>query len=185
MAASSTMKLAIGTEMPGFALRDVVSGEIRKADDFSDAKALLVVFLCRHCPYVVHVRPELKRIAEEFEGEGLKVVGISSNDPVSYPDDAPERLAEMVGEWGVRFPILFDETQEVARAYDAACTPDFFLFDGRRRLYYRGRMDDSTPGNGRPVTGADLRAAIRAVLAGEAPPAEQHPSVGCSIKWRK
>jgi thiol-disulfide isomerase/thioredoxin len=145
---------------------------------------LLVVFLCRHCPYVVHVRDVLNSIASEYQSKGISTIGISANDPVKYPDDDPARLAEMVEEHDICFPVLFDETQDVAKAFQAACTPDFFLFDGDQKLYYRGRMDASTPGNGRPCTGSDLRSAIEALLSGNPSIADQFPSTGCSIKWR-
>lgn len=184
MAIASSMSLPLGTAIPDFSLPDVSTGAVCQPSDFRSAKVLLVVFLCRHCPYVVHVRPALQRIAEDFQAVGLSVVGISSNDPVKYPDDAPDKLADMVREVGFTFPVLFDESQEVARSFTATCTPDFFLFDEEQKLQYRGRLDDSTPGNGKPVTGADLRSAIQAILSGNAPAAEQLPSMGCSIKWR-
>jgi peroxiredoxin len=184
MATESHMRLPIGTPVPSFHLPDVTTGGILHPGDFSSAKGLLVVFLCCHCPYVIHVRAVLNTLASEFQNSGLATVGISSNDPVSYPDDAPPRLAEMIAQHKLCFPVLFDETQEVARAFDAACTPDFFLFDQEQKLFYRGRMDDSTPGNGRRCTGKDLREAIVAVLAGESPPGNQQPAMGCSIKWR-
>jgi peroxiredoxin len=184
MAVESLMRLAIGTPISTFSLPDVTTGGILGPADFSSAKGLLVTFLCRHCPYVVHVRETLNKLSREFQSQGLASAGISSNDPVNYPDDAPVRLAEMVREHDLCFPILFDETQEVARAFAAACTPDFFLFDGEQKLFYRGRMDDSTPGNGRACTGAELRAAIEALLAGKEAPGDQKPSMGCSIKWK-
>lgn len=184
MAVESHMRLGIGTPIPSFHLPDVTTGGLLQPSDFSSAKGLLVVFLCRHCPYVVHVRDTLNALAAEYQKSSLATIGISSNDPVTYPDDSPSRLAEMVVEHKICFPILFDETQEVARAFHAACTPDFFLFDREQKLFYRGRMDDSTPGNSRPCTGADLRAAIQALLEEQPSPATQHPSMGCSIKWR-
>jgi peroxiredoxin len=183
MAATSTM-LPLGTEAPDFSLADVVSGRTVTRRDFDDAMALLVMFICRHCPYVAHVRPELAAVAREHVGTGLGIVAISANDPATYPEDAPEGLSAEAVEAGYTFPYLFDETQEVAKAYTAACTPDFFLFDRDRRLVYRGQFDASRPGNGVPVTGEDLRAAIDAVLEERPVPPEQHPSVGCSIKWR-
>jgi peroxiredoxin len=159
------MMLPIGTPAPAFALRDVVSEEVYSLDSFKGEKALLVMFICRHCPYVVHVQDELARIGEMYQDSGLGIVAISSNDPGQYPDDAPERLKEMAQRLHFVFPFCFDETQEV-RGPTAACTPDFYLFDAQRRLVYRGRLDDSRPGNGKPVTGRDPRAAIDAVLAG-------------------
>jgi peroxiredoxin len=183
MAVESQM-LPLGTEAPDFALTDVVSGDTVKLADAGDADALLVMFICRHCPYVRHVRQGIAALGRDYEASGLAIVAISANDPGEYPEDAPESLAEEAREAGYRFPYLFDETQEVAKAYHAACTPDFFLFDGGRRLFYRGQLDDSRPGHGIPVTGSDLRAAIDAALAGRAAPIDQRPSVGCSIKWR-
>lgn len=183
MAVASHM-LPIGTPAPTFALRDVVSGEVYSLDSFKGKKALLVMFICRHCPYVVHVQDELARIGETYRDSGLGIVAISANDPVQYPDDAPEHLKEMAERLRFAFVFCFDETQEVAKAYKAACTPDFYLFDGQRRLVYRGQLDDSRPGSGRPVTGRDLRAAIDAVLAGQPVNTNQKPSIGCSIKWK-
>jgi peroxiredoxin len=183
MAATSTM-LALGTEAPAFSLADVVSGRTVTLDDFEDRSALLVMFICRHCPYVTHVRPALAELGREHASSGLGIVAISANDPAAYPEDAPESLAAEAVEAGYVFPYLFDETQEVAKAYTAACTPDFFLFDRDRRLVYRGQLDGSRPGNGIAVTGEDLRAAIDAVLGGHPVPEDQRPSVGCSIKWR-
>lgn len=171
-----------GTAAPDFSLPDVVSGRTVTRAEFA-GRPLLVIFLCAHCPYVVHVRGALRELAAEFPG--VAFAGISSNDVVKYPADSPENLRAFAQESGLTFPLLYDESQEVARAYTAACTPDFFLFDAAHRLAYRGRLDDSTPGNGRPVTGADLRGALRAVLAGQPVPAGEHPSLGCSIKWRE
>jgi peroxiredoxin len=178
----STMS-ELGTEAPDFALPDT-DGRIVQRDDFRDASGLLVMFICNHCPYVKHVRDELARFGRDYAERGLAVVAVSSNDPVQYPDDSPEAMKREKAEAGYRFPYLFDETQEVARAYDAACTPDFFLYDADRRLVYRGQLDDSRPGNGVPVTGKDLRAAADAVLAGRNPAPDQRPSMGCNIKWR-
>ena len=183
MAATSTM-LPLGTQAPDFSLADVVSGRTVTLHDFGDAEALLVMFICRHCPYVAHVRPAIASLAREHVGTGLGIVAISANDPVAYPEDAPENLAAEAVEAGYPFPYLFDETQDTAKAYTAACTPDFFLFDHDRTLVYRGQFDPSRPGNGVPVTGEDLRTAIDAVLDGRPVPQEQRPSVGCSIKWR-
>lgn len=184
MAVPSTM-LALGSEAPDFALPDVTTGEIVRRDDFRGADALLVMFICRHCPYVTHVRPALAQLGRDHLDSDLAIVAISANDPVAYPDDAPAHLAEEAREAGYTFPYLFDETQRVAKAFTAACTPDFFLFDARHRLVYRGQFDASRPGNGIPVTGEDLRAAIDAVLSGRPANDDQRPSVGCSIKWRK
>jgi peroxiredoxin len=183
MAVTSTM-LPLATEAPEFSIADVVSGRTVTLDDFADRSALLVMFICRHCPYVRHVRSELARLGRDFADSELAIVAISSNDPTEYPEDAPESLAEEAREAGYAFPYLFDETQEVAKAYTAACTPDFFLFDADRALVYRGQLGDSRPSNGLPVTGKDLRAAIEAVLSGEPVSDDQRASIGCSIKWR-
>ncbi len=183
MAVPSTM-LALGTEAPDFELPDVVTGRTVSIRDFDAKRALLVMFICRHCPYVKHVRAELARLGRDFAESELAIVAISANDPDEYPEDAPEGLAEDAREAGYAFPYLFDETQEVAKAYTAACTPDLFLFDADRALVYRGQLDDSRPSNGLPVTGADLRAAIDAVLSGGPVSQDQRASIGCGIKWR-
>jgi len=180
----STMLLSLGTQAPDFDLPDVVSGGRVTLDSFAGRRALLVMFICRHCPYVVYVKEELARIGRDYAGESLGIVAISSNDVDNYPDDAPPRLKAMAQELGFNFPYCYDETQEVARAYTAACTPDFFLFDQDRKLVYRGQLDDSRPGNQKPVTGRDLRAAIDVVLAGQPVDSVQRPSAGCNIKWK-
>jgi peroxiredoxin len=184
MAMESVM-LSLGTPAPKFSLRDVVSGQSYSLNSFTDNTALLVMFMCRHCPYVVHVEQEIAKIGRDYAGTGLGIIGISSNDPVQYPDDAPPRLKEMAERLGFTFPFCFDETQDIAKAYRAACTPDFYLFDRERRLAYRGQLDDSRPGSNKPVTGRDLRAAINAVLAGKPVDSNQRASVGCSIKWKR
>ena len=183
MAVESVM-LSLGTSAPSFALRDVVTGQVYQLDSFAGSSALLVMFLCRHCPYVQHIEQEVAKLGRDYAESGLGIIGISSNDPASYPDDAPDRLKEMAQRLAFRFPLCFDETQEVAKAYRAACTPDFYLFDGRRCLAYRGQLDDSRPGSRKPVTGLDLRGAINAVLAGKPVQGNQKPSIGCSIKWK-
>jgi peroxiredoxin len=183
MAVISTM-LPLGTEAPAFSLPDVVSGRTVTIRDFDDRIGLLVMFICRHCPYVAHVRPALAALAREHIDSGLGIVAISANDPDAYPEDAPGSLAAEAVEAGYTFPYLFDETQEVAKAYTAVCTPDFFLFDRERRLAYRGQFDSSRPRNDVPVTGEDLRAAIDAILEGREVSDDQRPSVGCGIKWR-
>ncbi len=183
MAVPSTMT-ALGSEAPPFALPDVTTGRTVRLEDFAARNALLVMFICRHCPYVAHVRDGLARLGKDYADADIGIVAISANDPAEYPEDAPESLAEEARLAGYRFPYLFDETQEVARAYGAACTPDFFLYDADRRLVYRGQFDASRPGNGIPVTGEDLRGAIDAVLEGRPVPEDQRPSIGCSIKWR-
>jgi peroxiredoxin len=182
MAVPSTM-LALGTKAPEFELPDVTDGRIVSLSDFEAKRALLVMFICRHCPYVKHVREELARLGRDFADSELAIVAISSNDAEEYPEDRPESLAEEAREAGYAFPYLFDESQEVAKAYTAACTPDFFLFDADRALVYRGQLDDSRPSNGLPVTGKDLRAAINAVLSGRPVSEDQRASIGCSIKW--
>ncbi len=179
---ASTM-LSLGTVAPDFALPDP-QGKVISLADFQDAPALLVVFMCNHCPYVKHVASGLASLAGEYQQKGAAVVAINSNDWDSYPDDTPDKMAKEVKQRGYVFPYLCDATQEVAKLYQAACTPDFYLFDGQRRLVYRGQMDDSRPGNNIPVTGQDLRAALDAVLAGRAVSKEQKPSIGCNIKWR-
>lgn len=168
---------------PDFRLPDT-NGRIVSLSDFKDCPALLVIFMCNHCPYVQHIRSGLAQLARDYIPRGVGIVGINSNDVERYPDDSPAKMAEEVKEAGYIFPYLFDETQEVAKAYRAACTPDFFLFDRDRRLVYRGQFDDSRPGNGIPVTGKDLRAALDAVLAGKPVPTNQKPSMGCNIKWK-
>jgi peroxiredoxin len=178
----STM-LALGTQAPAFELQDVISGEMVALATFDSKKALLLMFICRHCPYVKHVEQELAQIGIDYADRDVGIIAISSNDVTTYPEDAPERLKEQAGSVGFNFPYLFDEDQEVAKAYTAACTPDFFLFDAARALVYRGQMDGSRPGNELPVTGEDLRAALDAVLAGGSPGSEQRPSLGCNIKW--
>lgn len=177
--------LPLGSEAPDFALPDVVSGKTVRRDDFKDQKAFLVIILCRHCPYVKHVRPGLVKFAKEYSAKGLAIVGISANDPVAYPEDGPEGLKEMAVSEGFSFPILFDEDQNVAKSYTAVATPDFFLFDKDRRLVYRGQFDDARPGNAVPVTGKDLRAAADAVLAGKPVSVIQKHAIGCSVKWKQ
>jgi len=179
----STM-LALGTQAPEFDLPDVVSGQRVTLKTFAGKKALLVMFICQHCPYVQHVKQELARLGGDYAKNDIGIVAISANDAEKYPDDAPSSLKAMAQTLGWTFPFCYDESQETAKAYTAACTPDFFLFDGQRTLAYRGQLDDSRPDNGKPVTGKDLRAAIEAVLAGRPVSAEQRPSVGCNIKWK-
>lgn len=178
----STM-VPLGTQAPAFSLPDV-EGKVVSLGDYKNASALLVVFLCNHCPFVKHVLPHFVELAGEYTQRGVGVVAISSNDVNNYPDDAPGKMAELSRTMEFPFPYLYDESQQVARAYGAACTPDFYLFDREGRLVYRGQMDDSRPGNGRPVTGADLRAAMDAVLAGRPVSGDQKPSIGCNIKWK-
>jgi peroxiredoxin len=184
MALTESIMLPLGTAAPDFELPDVVSGRTISLTNFAGKDALLVMFICRHCPFVKHVQQELARIGRDYAQQPLGIVAISSNDAQTYPADAPDSLREMASELGFTFPYCFDETQDVARAYDAACTPDFYLFDKDRRLVYRGQLDDSRPGNNVPVTGTDLRAAIDAVLQGRPVSGQQKPSIGCNIKWR-
>ncbi len=178
----STM-LTLGTPMPRFSLPNF-DGSLVNSDDFRNAEALLVVFACNHCPFVHHVREELRNIFESYEAQGLAIVAINPNDTDEYPDDSAPNMAEKAAEWEWRFPYLVDESQDVAKAFRAACTPDFYLFDADGVLVYRGQMDDSRPNSDVPVTGADLRHAIEAVMEGEMPSETQQPSIGCSIKWK-
>ncbi|MCH8274422.1 MAG: thioredoxin family protein [Armatimonadetes bacterium] len=183
MAATPSTMIALGTEAPDFSLPNV-DGTTVSRDDFKEAKALLVIFVCNHCPFVVHVKDEIGRVARDYAGRGVALVAINANDVDEYPQDSPDNMRMKAEEWGWTFPYLYDESQDVAKAYRAACTPDFFLFDAERRLAYRGQLDDSRPGNAQPVNGADLRRALDAVLAGEKPGEEQKASVGCNIKWK-
>ena len=184
MALTPSTMLALGTKAPNFQLLDVVSGRTISLATFADKKALLIMFVCRHCPYVQHVKEELARLGKDYAAKSVGMVAISANDAVNYPDDAPEQLKAMAKELGFTFPFCYDETQDIAKAYTAACTPDFFLFDAQRQLVYRGQLDESRPGSGKPVTGKDLRAAIDAVLAGKPVNPDQKPSIGCNIKWK-
>ncbi len=183
MARTPSTMLELGTPAPDFCLPDPAGNRVCR-DDFKDKAALLVVFMCNHCPFVKHIRDELANVAREYQLKGVAIVGISSNDVANYPDDSPEKMAREIERAGYTFPYLYDESQEVAKAYHAACTPDFFLFDRDRRLAYRGQFDDARPGNDEPVTGNDLRAAMDAVLEGRAVAEDQKPSIGCNIKWK-
>lgn len=184
MAKTASMMLPLGTAAPDFALEDVRAKKSVRLADFAAKKALAVIFFCRHCPFVKHVQAGLVQLGKDYEKSDVALVAISSNDPGTHPDDAPDRLAAEADQAGYRFPVLFDATQKVAQAYQAACTPDFYLFDAARKLVYRGQFDDARPGNAEPVTGRDFRAAIDAVLSGLPAPSAQKPSVGCNIKWR-
>lgn len=184
MAATPSTMLELGTPAPSFALPDVVSRKKISLDSFAGTKALLVMFICHHCPFVKHTKGELAQLGRDYAESDLGIVAISANDPAVSSNDSPEGLARMAAEWGLNYPVCYDETQEVAKTYAAACTPDFYLFDSTRHLVYRGQLDDSRPNNGKPVTGADLRAAIDAVLNGRAVSQRQLPSLGCNIKWR-
>lgn len=184
MARTESAMLALGTEAPRFALKDVRDGKEHSTQSVMGEKGLLVMFICSHCPFVQHVEEELARIGADYHDSGVGVVAISSNDAESYPNDAPAGLAQQARRREFTFPYVYDETQEVARAYDATCTPDFFLFDGKGKLVYRGQLDGSRPGNGVPLTGRDLRTAMDALIAGRSVSLEQRPSVGCNIKWK-
>lgn len=184
MALTESTMLELGTAAPDFALPDVVSGKTVRRDDFRGKKGLLVMFICTHCPYVKHVEQGLAQLGKDYAGKSVGIVAISSNDAENYPDDNPEGLKAQAERLAFRFPYLYDESQAVARAYDAACTPDLYLFDKDFKLVYRGQFDSSRPGNGMPATGEDLRAALDAVLRGEKPTAHQKASIGCNIKWK-
>lgn len=180
---ASTM-LPLGTQAPDFTLPDTDGGQV-SLEDFRDRKALLVIFMCNHCPYVKHVAEQVKLLTDEYMRRGVGVVGISSNDADAYPEDSPEAMAKEKEQRGYNFPYLYDADQSVAKAYTAACTPDFFLFDENRKLAYRGQLDSSRPKTDIPVTGKDLRAALDEVLAGRNPSEDQRPSIGCNIKWNE
>ena len=183
MALTPSTMLALGIEAPNFSLPDI-EGKPVALSDFQGANALVVVFMCNHCPYVKHIAPALATFARDYQPRGVAVVAINSNDAANYPDDAPEKMAAEVAAQGYTFPYLYDESQAIAKAYRAACTPDFYLFDGNRRLVYRGQFDGSRPKNEVPVTGEDLRRAVDTLLIGSPPLAEQIPSLGCNIKWK-
>lgn len=176
--------LPLGAQAPDFHLPDVVSGKTVSLEDFAGKKAFLVIFLSRGCPFVVHVQQELARLGQDYSGKGVGIVAIGANDVTTHPNDSPDNLKQQVQEQGFSFPVLYDESQETAKAYTAIRTPDIFLFDGSGKLVYRGQLDDSRPNNDLPVDGRDLRAALDAVLAGQPVPAEQKPSIGCTIKWK-
>lgn len=183
MSLTSSTMLELGTTAPEFFLKDTTGTEVR-LENFADKSALLVVFMCNHCPYVKHIADAFSKFANEYQPKGLGIVAISANDAVNYPDDGPEKMAQEAKKRGYTFAYLYDENQNVAKAYRAACTPDFFLFNRERRLVYRGQFDASRPGNDIPVTGMNLRLATDRVLAGDKPDAEQVPSMGCNIKWK-
>ena len=185
MALTPSTMVALGIPAPNFQLPDVVSNRTISLATFAKKKALLVMFICRHCPYVEHVKKELANIGKSYAQKEIGIIAISSNDIQNYPEDRPERLKAMAEELGFNFPYCYDETQEVAKAFSAACTPDFFLYDRGRKLVYRGQLDDSRPGNGKPLTGRDLRKAIDQVLTDQPVTPHQTPSMGCNIKWKK
>ena len=184
MALTPSTMLPWGTRAPDFRLPDAVSGRPVALGDFAPKPVLVVLFICNHCPYVKHIRAGLAAFGRDYQPKGVGIVAISANDVAEYPEDGPAKMKAEAKAAGYTFPYLFDETQAVAKAYRAACTPDLYVFDHTRQLVYRGQFDDSRPGNGRPVTGADLRAACDALLAGRAPAADQKPSIGCNIKWK-
>jgi peroxiredoxin len=184
MARTESAMLALGTQIPAFSLQDVRTNQLHTHSSLTGPQGLVVMFICCHCPFVKHVEKQLAQLAVDFRDSGIGFVAISSNDAENYPDDAPASLAEQALKLGFTFPYLYDKTQEVARSFDATCTPDFFLFDGSGSLVYRGQLDSSRPGNDIPVTGRDLRAAIKAVVAGEPVSQDQMPSLGCNIKWK-
>ena len=183
MARTPSNMLALNTPAPDFGLIEPASGRTVRLADFN-GQPLLVAFICNHCPFVIHIQAAFAQMAAEYQQRGVAVVAINANDVANYPDDSPEKMIEAVREHGYSFPYLFDETQTVARAYDAACTPDFYLFDAQHRLYYRGQFDNARPGNDEPVNGVDLRHALDAVLAQQPAPEGQKPSLGCNIKWK-
>lgn len=185
MARTPSIMVELGTVAPSFRLNDVVTGQQRSMEEITSWHGLLVMFICRHCPFVQHIQAELAKIGRDYDGQGLGIVAISSNDADTFPDDGPASLKEQAQEQGFTFPYLYDQTQEVAKAYQAACTPDFFLFDKHLKLVYRGQLDDSRPGNGVPVTGRDLRRAIKALMADTPISTDQIPSLGCNIKWKR
>jgi peroxiredoxin len=185
MARTESSMLPLGTSAPQFHLADVVSNRELSLSDIRGPKGLLVMFICRHCPFVKHLEKALAQLGREYQSKGIGIVAISSNDAVNYPEDSPESLAKQARDLAFMFPYLYDETQQVARAYDATCTPDFFLFDSNLKLVYRGQFDSSRPGNDTPVTGKDLRAALDAVIAGQPVSPDQRPSIGCNIKWKQ
>lgn len=184
MALTPTKQIDLGFTAPDFSLPDVISGEHKTYQQIRGDKGTLVMFICNHCPYVKHVIHELVRIGKDYLPKGIGIVAINSNDVKNYPDDSPEKMIEFARQQSFPFPYLFDESQDVARAYDAACTPDYNLFDAEDKCVYRGQLDGSRPGNDKPVNGEDLRRALNQVLNGETVPAKQTPSTGCNIKWK-
>ena len=185
MARTPSNMLALGTKAPEFELYDTVTDKTFDLEALKGPKGILIMFICNHCPFVKHVNPEIAKLGEEYQAKGFGIVAISSNDVENYPDDSPELMKETAQSEAYTFPYLYDEDQSVAKAYDAACTPDFFLFDENLELAYRGQLDDSRPGNEKPVTGRDLRDAMDAILAGEKVSEDQKPSIGCNIKWKQ
>jgi len=183
MARTESNMLPLGTQAPEFTLPDTVSGKTMKLSEMKGRKGTVILFICNHCPFVIHVNPEISKLAKEYQSQGIHFIGISSNDVVNYPKDSPDLMKLKALEAGYTFPYLYDETQEVAKAYNAACTPDFYLFDSNLKLIYRGQLDDSRPGNGKELTGRDLREAMNALMKDESINPNQKPSIGCNIKW--
>lgn len=184
MAATESNMMPLGTKAPNFNLSDTISGKNQSLQELKSDKATVVMFICNHCPFVKHVQTGLVKLANDYIPKGISFVAISSNDVKNYPDDSPERMKEVAKQLGFPFPYLYDESQEIARAYGAACTPDFYIFDKDLKCVYRGQMDDSRPSNEMPVTGKDIRAALDAILAGKSVSEDQKPSIGCNIKWK-
>jgi len=184
MARTPSNMLPLGTTAPDFSLFDTVSGQTLSLDELKGEKGTVVMFICNHCPFVIHVNPEISRLGKEYMEKGISFIAISSNDIENYPQDAPHLMTKVAKQQGYSFPYLYDETQEVAKAYDAACTPDFYLFNTQLQLTYRGQLDDSRPGNGLPVNGLDLRNAMEGLLHNKPIPEPQKPSIGCNIKWK-
>lgn len=185
MVATPSNMLELGTTAPGFSLPDTISGKVLSLQALKSNKATVVMFICNHCPFVQHVNQGLVELANEYQAKGISFIAISSNDIQTYPEDSPEKMRQYAARLGYPFPYLFDETQEVAKAYRAACTPDFYIFDQDLKLVYRGQLDDSRPGKDIPVTGVDMRSALDNLLAGKAVNPDQKPSMGCSIKWKE
>jgi peroxiredoxin len=185
MAATPSVMKPLGSTAPSFELPDTVSGKIISLDSLRGTKGTVIMFICNHCPYVKLLNAEIVRIANSYQPRGISFVAISSNDIIQYPDDGPDKMKLIANELSYSFPYLFDETQEIAKAYDAACTPDFFVYDSGLRLAYRGQFDDARPGNNKPVTGADLRSALDSLVTGKQVSSDQRPSIGCNIKWKK
>lgn len=184
MAATESNMMPLGTKAPYFNLPDPLSGKNRTLNELKSDKATVIMFICNHCPFVKHVRAELVKLANDYIPKGISFVAINSNDVLNYPEDSPERMKEVAKQFGYPFPYLYDESQDIARAYGAACTPDFYIFDKDLKCVYRGQLDDSRPSNDIPVTGKDIRAALEAILAGQPVSEEQKPSIGCNIKWK-
>jgi len=184
MALTPSNMLPLGTVAPEFALRDVISGREITLNEIMDEKGMLIMFVCNHCPYVKHVQEQMVALSADYHGKGIGIVAISSNDVEAYPEDSPDAMRETAKKWQYSFPYLYDETQLVARAYDAACTPDFYVFNASYELVYRGELDKSRPGNDIPVTGESLRTALDDLITGNPISEEQYPSIGCNIKWK-